>query len=195
MKSQFLDAWRRLAGQGVYPHEFAWMLLLPIRNLVLSPEKLIKRMGINEKSIVLEIGPGPGFYSIKVAQKVSAGRLYITDIQPEMLEIVRRRMYKRQITNVDFKIGDGVNLPYEDQIFDLVFLVTVLGEVANQDQYLKEIYRILRPEAILSISENFGDSDNLTLSATENLLKKNGFELVKAYGKGRTFTANFKKKS
>lgn len=193
MKSKIFDVLRRLAGKGVFPHEFAWMLLNPLRNLVLSPEKLIRRMGLNEHSMVLEIGPGPGFYSAKVAQSIPQGMLHITDIQAEMLDITQRRLRNKKITNVDFKLGDGVTLPYENNQFDVVFMVTVFGEVAHKDLYLKEIYRILRSDGVLSISEQAGDSDNMTVAEIQTFVEKFGFKTDKVYGKNRTFTANFRK--
>ena len=193
MSSKIFDIFQRLAGKGVYPHEFAWMLLIPLRNLILSPEKLIQRMGLNKNSIVLEIGPGPGFYSAKVARSISQGILYITDIQAEMLEITQRRLHKKKITNMDFKLGDVVTLPYENNQFDVIFMVTVFGEVANKDSYLKEIYRILHTDGVLSISEQAGDSDNMTLDEIRSFVEKFGFKMDTVYGKSRTFTANFRK--
>ncbi len=50
----------RLTSNGVYPFQMAWMLLLPFRNLYLSPSMLAKRVQLKGDSVVLELGCGPG---------------------------------------------------------------------------------------------------------------------------------------
>jgi len=54
----------RFAGKGVFPPQLAFTLLLPARNLILSPGKLNKRLNLQKDSVILEVCPGPGFYSI-----------------------------------------------------------------------------------------------------------------------------------
>ena len=41
--------------------------------------------------------------------------------------------------------GDAQDLPYEDDSFDAAILITVLGEIPDQDAALREIARVLRP--------------------------------------------------
>ena len=48
---------KSFAGKGVFPHKFAFTLLIPIRNIFLSPERLIERLELKEDFLVLEIGP------------------------------------------------------------------------------------------------------------------------------------------
>ncbi len=83
------------ATKGVFPHEWAFTLLFPLRNIFLSPEKLIRRLDVKENYKVLEVGPGPGYFSIPVARKLKNGKLYLADIQSEMLEYAKKRFEKR----------------------------------------------------------------------------------------------------
>ena len=48
---------RRLAGAGVYPPEFAWMLTLPVRRLILSPATLADRHYVMERGRVVDVIP------------------------------------------------------------------------------------------------------------------------------------------
>src|SRR5881296_3757293 len=86
------DVWRRFSGRGTYPHELAIMLLFPLRRLVLAPEGLVRHLHLTHASHVLEVGSGPGFFSIAVARAVPRGRLDLVDIQMEMLQTARRRL-------------------------------------------------------------------------------------------------------
>lgn len=51
MKSKYIDVLKRLAGNGVFPYQFAWMLLNSLRSLVLSPKRLVKWLELNETAV------------------------------------------------------------------------------------------------------------------------------------------------
>ena len=131
-------------------------MLIPFRNIFLSPRKLIKRLSLKEDHTVLEIGPGPGYFSPHVSRILKRGRLVLFDIQQEMLDISRKRLDRKNLVNVEYKLGSGTSLDLESNKFDRVFMVTVIGEIENKSIYLKEIYRILKDDGILSISEHGG---------------------------------------
>ena len=54
--SRWRDQLNRLAGHGVYPHEFAFLLDFPLRKLILSPQKLAGHLHLTSHAHVLEIG-------------------------------------------------------------------------------------------------------------------------------------------
>ena len=95
--------------------------------------------------------------------------------------------------NVGFTQGDAIDLPFDENEFDVVFLVAVLGEVSDKERCLGAIYRILKPSGLLSITEQLGDPDFLPLSVVRSLAEKQGFEFVESYGKKKDYTANFRK--
>lgn len=184
---------KSFSGKGVFPPRYAFILLIPFRNIFLSPKKLIQRLDLKEHHNVLEIGPGPGYFSTHVAKKLTNGRLVLLDIQQEMLDFSRKRLEKRGIKNVDYKLTNGNSLELESSFFDRVFMVTVIGEVENKDNYLKEIYRILKQDGILSISELAGDPDKLGLDDLKSLVTAYDFEVKEVFGNRLNFTVNFKK--
>ncbi|WP_136800019.1 class I SAM-dependent methyltransferase [Desulfosediminicola ganghwensis] len=181
------------SGKGVFPPKYAFTLLIPFRNLFLSPKKLIQRLDISGDQNILEIGPGPGYFSSHVAKKLESGRLVLIDIQQEMLDMSKKRLDKKGITNVDYKLTDGYCLDLESNLFDRVFMVTVLGEVDNKDTYLKEIYRVLKEGGILSISELVGDPDKISVEDLKSLVAKYGFTVFQVFGNKYNYTINFRK--
>ena len=66
--------------------------LFPLRRIVLSPKTLIGHLHLTRTSRVLEVGPGPGLFSIDVARAIPEGRLELVDIQIEMLRKARGRL-------------------------------------------------------------------------------------------------------
>lgn len=184
----------KFSGKGVFPPKYAFTLLIPFRNIFLSPRKLIQRLAIKEDQNILEIGPGPGYFSTHIAKKLKHGRLVLLDIQREMLDFSKKRLDKRRITNVDYILTDGSSFDLESDFFDRVFMVAVIGEVDNKDNYLKEIYRVLKKEGILSISELAGDPDKISIDEIKPLVSMYGFEEIEVFGSKLNYTANFKKK-
>lgn len=193
--NQSQDIVGRLTGKGIYPHQFAWLLLLPFRNLYLSPRKLAFRLGLKEDSTVLEIGCGPGYFAPYIAKMIPKGKLFLTDIQKEMLDKARKRLQKKKVTNFEIQSCDGDSLNYPNASIDIIYMVTVLGEISNQKAYAKEMFRILKNGGIVSVSEQGGDPDSLSPDEIRNILEPEGFKVKIIYGKGRTFTANFIKES
>lgn len=178
---------------SVFPHELAFTLLLPVRNLTLSPKLLVSRLALHPTHHVLEVGCGPAYFSPTLAKSVPQGRLVLCDIQQEMLDIAKKRLEKQQISNVDYCLCDGDTFNFANETFDRIVLVTVLGEVANQGAYLQEFYRLLSPNGRLSISEGMGDADKMSMDELITLLNQYGFVMAERFGDEKNYTINFKK--
>jgi ubiquinone/menaquinone biosynthesis C-methylase UbiE len=188
------EIYRRFAKKGVFPHQMAFTLLIPARNLFLSPKQLISRLQLNKNSRVLEVGPGPGYFSTHIAKVLTEGSLVLADIQQEMLDKAKKRVLRKKISNVEFYLCNGANFLLPDESFDVIFLVTVIGEIENKTEYIKEFYRLLKAEGILSISELKGDPDKLSISELKELLSGSGFVFDTLFGSEDNYTMNFRKK-
>jgi ubiquinone/menaquinone biosynthesis C-methylase UbiE len=182
---------KSFASKGVFSHQFAFTLLIPLRNIFLSPKQLIDRLELEENFNVLEIGPGSGYFSLKIAQILTKGKLVLADIQQEMLDYAKKRIDKKGLKNVEYKLCDGTRLDFGNEVFERVFMVTVIGEVENKKEYLREIHRILKESGILSISELAGDPDKMSKEELKELVCTNGFKLKKQFGSSKNYTVNF----
>lgn len=162
-------------GKGVYPHESARMLLNPLRALILSPRKLIERLRLAPGMTVLELGCGPGYFSPAVARAIPDGRLLLFDIQPEMLMMAAERLRKAGIVNFETWCGNARKLPFDNASVDVAFMVTVLGEVEENEACLSELRRVLKPNGRLSVTEMRGDPDYLDEARVRHMAGKVGF--------------------
>ena len=184
---------KRFAAKGVFPYQMAFTLLIPFRNIFLSPGQLINRLELQDDLTVMELGPGPGYFSIKVAKKLTCGKLILADIQQEMLDYARKRVNRKKIKNVEYYLCDGKTFRFEDNFFDRIYMITVIGEVENKDAYMKEMHRMLKKGGILSVSELAGDPDKMSIDEIKHLTGKHHFSFYKLYGKESNYTINFKK--
>jgi len=187
-------AFQSFSGKGVCPYQFAFTLLLPVRDLILSPRKLLRMLPLQEDSEVLEVGPGPGYFSPHIARAIPNGKLTLADIQPEMLAYAKKRIEKKGLKNVAYHLCDGTAFPFPPASFDVIFLVAVLGEIENKALYAAEFYRMLKPQGHLSVSELPGDPDRMEREEITALLERHGFMLKKSFGRRRNFTLLFRKK-
>ena len=182
------------SGKGVFPPKYAFTLLIPFRNIFLSPKKLIQRLDLKDEHTVLEIGPGPGYFSVNAAKALKNGKLVLLDIQQKMLDFAKIRLNKRRIENVEYIVCNGINFDLENESFDRVFMVAVIGEIENKENYLREIHRILKNDGLLSISELAGDPDKLSIDELRSLVSANGFKESRFFGSKFNYTMNFKKR-
>lgn len=187
------DIESRLRGKGVYPHQHARSLLNPLRRLIVSPGRLTKRLGLDEGMTVLELGPGPGYFSVAAARAIPAGRLLLFDIQQEMLDMAAQRLIAGGQDHFETHVGDGKRLPFANDSVDVTFLFTVLGEVEEPQACLSEIFRVLRPGGLLSVSEQKGDPDYLNEDVVAKLTAQSGFEHERTFRGLLHYTFNTRK--
>jgi ubiquinone/menaquinone biosynthesis C-methylase UbiE len=187
------EIWRRFAGRGIYPHELAPFLLFPLRSFVLSPRQLVRHLHLARADRVLELGPGPGFFSIAVARAIPEGRLALVDIQLEMLQKAQQRLRRAGIQNAGYTQASGSQLPFQSAVFDVAFLVAMLGEVSDPKACLAAVAGALRPGGWLSIAELPGDPDALTASELQTLAQGAGLEFVESLRVSRSLLVSFRR--
>lgn len=175
----------------------ALILENPVRRFFFRPEKLLDKAGIAAGMRVLELGPGPGFFTIEAAQRLSnsesPGMLYCLDIEPAMIARAKNKVTRHALENVALMLGNGECLPFKDASFNLAYLVTVLGEIPDKDRALQELYRVLRPGGVLSISEYLLDPDYPLRRTTIAWARQAGFEPFQEYGNFFAYVVNFRR--
>jgi ubiquinone/menaquinone biosynthesis C-methylase UbiE len=129
-----------------------------------APHPFITRARLREAlapapgQTMLEVGPGTGYYTLPVAEWLAPnGRLHIFDIQQEMLDHTMRRAAEHGIDGIEPRRGDARELPYAAASFDAAYLVTVLGEIPDQDAALRELRRVTKPGGRVVVGELLGD--------------------------------------
>ena len=142
---------------------------------------------------VLEVGPGTGYYTFEMAGRLDGGQVDIFDIQQEMLDHVVREANKRGVTNLQPALGDAQALPYDDASFDAAVLITVLGEIPDQDRALSEIARVLKPGGRLIVGEMMVDPHIVTSGKLRERAAGAGLSFVRRLGSPLAFFARLEK--
>jgi radical SAM protein with 4Fe4S-binding SPASM domain len=102
---------------GPCPSSLGWLVDLPIRRRYMRP--VLERAGLRPGETVLELGPGPGAFTVDAAERLGPdGELIAVDIQPEMIAQVEERVRQAGLTNVETHVASAYELPMEDESVD-----------------------------------------------------------------------------
>jgi ubiquinone/menaquinone biosynthesis C-methylase UbiE len=143
---------------------------------------------------VLEIGPGAGTFTIEAAKSVGeTGKVFTLDIQQTVISRLVNRLKRERIVNVVPKIASAYELPFSNDVFDRVFMVTVLAEIPDRKKALLEIHRVLKPDGLLAIGEFLPDPDYPRRKTVVSWCKEAGFELISEYGGVIHYVLTFQK--
>lgn len=154
-------AWRFASTQAALPCPpwLAW--LVELDNPLFRTNRasaIIMGLDVRPGMRVLDAGCGPGRLTSPLALEVgSRGRVVAIDVQPEMLERARAKAERQRLKNIEFhEVELGANeLTFDG--FDRAVMVTVLGEIPNQEAALRELWHALKPGGVLCISEVIAD--------------------------------------
>ncbi len=78
---------------------------------------MIERLALADDARCLDIASGTGEPGLSIAEQLPNGRVVLTDLVPEMLDIAARRAAARGITNVETKVCSADALPFDDATF------------------------------------------------------------------------------
>jgi ubiquinone/menaquinone biosynthesis C-methylase UbiE len=111
-----------------------------------APDVALNVLKIAKGSAVADIGAGSGYITERLAARVgSTGRVYANDVQPQMLQMLARRLARKKITNVTLVQGeiDDPKLPGES--VDLEIMVDVYHEFSRPQAMLRRLREALKP--------------------------------------------------
>jgi ubiquinone/menaquinone biosynthesis C-methylase UbiE len=142
---------------------------------------------------ILEVGPGTGYYSLRVAEWLRpGGTLYVLDVQQRMLDHLKRRAEERSVENIVPTRADARALPYTDDTFDAAYLTLVLGEIPDQDAGLSELKRVLKPGGRLVVGELFPDFHMVPFRTLQKQAAAVGFRFERRLGSALGYFARIR---
>ncbi len=163
--------------ENICPVENAGMLDSFFRRIIQNPKKILSSH-FSGNITVVDLGCGPGFFTIEIAKKLdSSGKVIAVDVQQGMLDIVKNKIknkpYEHKI--ILHKAGfESLNLTEKT---DIILAFYVIHEI-NRDNLFSELKSILKPDGKILIAEpNFHISKKVYKEMLHTL-KEEGFEII-----------------
>jgi ubiquinone/menaquinone biosynthesis C-methylase UbiE len=107
--------------------------------------KLARRVAnqLPQGSAVLEVAPGPGYFSIELA-KLGAYSITGLDISHTLVEIAREKAAQAGV-QVDFRQGNVSSMPFANDTFDFLLCRAAFKNFGDPVRALQEMFRVLKP--------------------------------------------------
>ncbi|RKT38051.1 class I SAM-dependent methyltransferase [Thiocapsa rosea] len=166
----------------VMGHQGAAWLERRTRVVEERPDRVVEGMGLAPDAQVADIGAGTGYFTFRIAEAIPTGRVYAVDVQPEMLEVMQKRIERRAITNVTPVLGaeDDPKLPSES--LDAVLLVDAYHEFAYPYEMMRGIRSALRPGGRVFLIEYRGEDPRIPIKPLHKMTQAQAITELEAVG-------------
>ncbi len=177
----------------ICPVERAGGLDIRIRRWVHNPQKIL-RPYIREGMTVLDIGCGPGFFSIDMALLAGeSGRVIAADLQNGMLEKLRDKIRGTELEDRIILHKCGENRIGVSEKIDFILAFYVVHEIPDKEIFFGEIEALLKPGGHLLIAEPPFHVSKSAFEETVGKARNAGLTVVERPWIGFSKTAVFKK--
>ena len=137
----------------LFPPEQLGMLEAADRDAWQRPDQIMDALLIAEGSAVADLGAGGGWFTIRLAGRVGPnGIVYAEDVQPQMIEAIKRRVNRAGLTNVQTILGTPSD-PLLPAPVDAVLIVDAYHEMEEPVVMLRNVAAALKPAGRLGIVE------------------------------------------
>jgi ubiquinone/menaquinone biosynthesis C-methylase UbiE len=148
-----------VAKHGVCPWWVGYLLASPIRKFWQDPVRILEPY-IRPGMTVLEPGPGMGFFTLEIARLVGpSGRAVAVDVQPRMIEALKRRASKAGLADrIDARVcgPESMGLAGLDGSVDFVLACAMVHELPSAATFFAEAAQAMKPGAALLLAEPAG---------------------------------------
>jgi len=152
-----------------------------------ATELSLRLLEVQRGSVVADIGAGSGYYATRLARLVGPdGRVYANDIQPAMLDILRARIERERLSNIELVLGTPTDPRLPRASVDLAILVDVYHEFSAPQVMLRRIRESLKPGGRLVLLEYRGEdpkvpilpAHKMTVAQARTEVEAEGFALT-----------------
>ncbi len=147
----------------------------------------INNLPINNKSVVADIGAGSGYYSFKIAAKLTEGKVYAVEIQDDFIKLLKKNKQERKAKNVEIVKGTEQNPNLPANSIDLAIMVDVYHELAYPQEMLSALAKALKFNGKILLLEYRAEDPTIAIKELHKMSVKqvnkemavNGFKLYK----------------
>lgn len=128
------------------------------------------RAGIQPGDRILDAGCGTGGPAIDIAQNIADVKIEGITISEEQAQTAQKLLQQAGLNDrIHIQVGDYHCLPFDDRVFDLVYLFESASYSDNLSRLFTEIYRVLRPGGTIYLKDVFSKEPPLSEKEEKDL--------------------------
>jgi FkbM family methyltransferase len=144
-----------------------------------EPAKLLAALKLQPNEIVADIGAGSGYYAFRMAEKLPQGKVLAVDIQPEMIDILKKRIKQSKVSNVE-PIQSAENDPkLKPESVDVILLVDVYHEFEFPYEMTVALVKALKKGGRIVFVEFRMEDENVPIKLVHKMTEK---QVIKEMG-------------
>ena len=161
---------------------------VPARALLLPPRKWMEgsamrfiREYVKDGMTVLDMGSGPGFFTLEIARRVGPkGLVYAVDADENSINLLKRTIESQSINNVIPVLASVDRMDFiDDDSMDIVFSNKTLCCVRRHLDAVGEIKRVLKHEGVAYVSISRPALDAISVNSREWAIILSMFRIIK----------------
>jgi ubiquinone/menaquinone biosynthesis C-methylase UbiE len=136
----------------LFPPEALAELEGPDRDAWQRPEQVMDALQIGEGSVVADLGAGGGWFTLRLSRQVGPnGVVFAEDIQPQMIDAIKRRVKRENLQNVRIVLGIPTDPRLPAATLDAVLIVDAYHEIEQPTTLLKNLATSLKSSGVIGI--------------------------------------------
>ena len=162
-------------SKKVCPLWMAGVLDSKLRKIFHRPRKILKPY-IKKNMVALDIGCGPGVFSIEIAKLLEvSGKVIAVDMQQGMLDIIKRKIKGTSIEKIiELRKCTQETVGLKENV-DFALMFYVVHEVPSKENLFDEVLPLINKDGLLMIAEPKVISEK-SFNEMVNIIKERGFE-------------------
>jgi len=161
----------------ICPVERAGGLDNSFRKIFQNPYKILKPY-VSKGMTVLDLGCGPGFFSVEIAKLVTnSGKVIAADLQEGMLEKLTKKIKGTELEKIIQTHKCQSNSIAISEKVDFILAFYVMHEIPNHDNLFRELNSILNHQGLLYIIEPKFHVSKINFNKMIDKILNFGFEI------------------
>ncbi len=122
-----------------------------------KPDEVVASLALPSDAKVADVGAGTGYFAVRLARAVPEGKVFASDIEPDMVRWLRERAQREGLDNLVAIEGTAVD-PRLPEPVDLVFICNVVHHIADRPAFFANLARSLAPGGRIAIVDFVKDA-------------------------------------
>lgn len=148
-----------------------------------QPDRMLAALHLRPGMVVADIGAGVGYHTLRLSAIVGPeGRVYATDLQPEMLAMLRKSAAERGAANVVTVLSGDTATGLPKGVIDLALMVDVYHELGQPERFLEALKEALKPGGRLVLVEFRGEDPDVPIKEEHKMTAEQAIRELDAAG-------------